>query len=152
MKSELTLPLNAEKLIPHRKPVCMVDRLIEFKDQAGTVEAVVSSESALIEEDGQLDQLAVTEMIAQACAAAKGYEGRLASEPMKLGFLVGINKIEFFGKAFAGDYLQISVRTVGAISGFTVVEGEVICNEKIIAAGKIKLWVPEPKPSEEASE
>jgi predicted hotdog family 3-hydroxylacyl-ACP dehydratase len=143
--------LDAEKLIPHRKPVCMVDRLIEFKDQAGTVEAVVSSESALIEEDGQLDQLAVTEMIAQACAAAKGYEGRLASEPMKLGFLVGINKIEFFGKAFVGDHLQISVRMVGVISGFTVVEGEVICNEKIIAAGKIKLWVPEPKPSEEAS-
>jgi predicted hotdog family 3-hydroxylacyl-ACP dehydratase len=152
MKSELTLPLDAEKLIPHRKPVCMVDRLIEFNDQTGTVEAVVPSENALIEDNGQLDQLAVTEMIAQACAAAKGYEGRLSNDPMKLGFLVGIKKLQFFGKAFAGDHLQISVRTVGAISGFTVVEGVVICNQKIIAAGKIKLWVPEPKPSEEASE
>lgn len=152
MKSELTLPMDAEKLIPHRKPVYMVDRLIEFKDQAGTVEAVVSSENALIEDNGQLDQLAVTEMIAQACAAAKGYEGRLSSDPIKLGFLVGIKKIEFFGKAFVGDHLQISVRTVGAISGFTVVEGRVICNQKIIAAGKIKLWVPDLKPSEEASE
>ena len=147
MKSELTLPLNAENLIPHRKPVCMVDRLIEFKDQAGTVEAVVSSENALIENNGQLDQLAVTEMIAQACAAAKGYEGRLANDPVELGFLVGIKKLQFFGKAFAGDKLQIAVRTVGAISGFTVVEGKVMCNQKIIASGKIKLWVPEPKPS-----
>jgi predicted hotdog family 3-hydroxylacyl-ACP dehydratase len=152
MKSELTLPLDAEKLIPHRKPVCMVDRLIEFKDQAGTVEAVVSSENALIEDNGQLDQLAVAEMIAQACAAAKGYEGRLSNDPMKLGYLVGIKKLQFFGKAFAGDNLQISVHTVGAISGFTVVEGKVICNEKIIAAGKIKLWVPEPKPSGVTSE
>jgi predicted hotdog family 3-hydroxylacyl-ACP dehydratase len=152
MKSELTLPLDAEKLIPHRKPVCMVDRLIEFKDQAGTVEAVVSSENALIEDNGQLDQLAVAEMIAQACAAAKGYEGRLSNDPMKLGYLVGIKKLQFFGKAFAGDNLQISVHTVGAISGFTVVEGKVICNEKIIAEGKIKLWVPEPKPSGVTSE
>jgi len=152
MKSELTLPLDAKKLIPHRKPVCMVDRLIKFKDQAGTVEAVVSSENAMVEENGSLDQLAVAEMIAQACAAAKGYEGRLSNDPMKLGFLVGIKKLQFFGKVFAGDHLQISVRTVGAISGFTVVEGEVICNEEIIAAGKIKLWVPKPKPSEEASE
>ena len=152
MKSELTLPLNAEKLIPHRKPVRMVDQLLEFKDQAGTVEAVVSSENALIENNGQLDQLAVTEMIAQACAAAKGYEGQLANDPVKLGFLVGIKKLQFFGKAFAGDNLQISVRTVAAISGFTVVEGKVMCNEKIIAAGKIKLWVSEPKPSEVASE
>lgn len=147
MKREPTLPLDAEKLIPHRKPVCMVDRLIEYEDQAGTVEAVVSSENALIENNGQLDPLAVTEMIAQACAAAKGYEGRLANDPMKLGYLVGIKKLQFFGKAFAGDKLQISVHTVGAISGFTVVEGKVICNQKIIAAGKIKLWVPEPKPS-----
>ena len=152
MKSELTLPIGAEKLIPHRKPVCMVDRLIEFKDQAGTVEAVVSSENALIENNGQLDQLAVTEMIAQACAAAKGYEGRLANDPVELGFLVGIKKLQFFGKAFAGDKLQIAVRTVGAISGFTVVEGKVICNQKIIASGKIKLWVPEPKPSGVASQ
>ena len=150
MKPELTLPMDAEKLIPHRKPVCMVDRLIEFKDQAGTVEAVVSSKNALIEDNGQLDQLAVTEMIAQACAAAKGYEGRLANDPMKLGFLVGIKKLQFFGKAFLGDHLQISVRTVGAIAGFTVVESKVICNQKIIAAGKIKLWVPEPDPSGKA--
>ena len=144
--------MDAEKLIPHRKPVCMVDRLIEFKDQAGTVEAVVSSENALIENNGQLDQLAVTEMIAQACAAAKGYEGRLANDPVELGFLVGIKKLQFFGKAFAGDKLQIAVRTVGAISGFTVVEGKVMCNQKIIASGKIKLWVPEPKPSRVASQ
>ena len=144
--------MEADNLIPHRKPVCMVDRLIEFKDQAGTVEAVVSSENALIENNGQLDQLAVTEMIAQACAAAKGYEGRLANDPVELGFLVGIKKLQFFGKAFAGDHLQISVRTVGAISGFTVVEGKVICNQKIIASRKIKLWVPEPEPSGAASQ
>ena len=145
MKPELTLPLEADKLIPHRKPVCMVDRLVAFKDQTGTVETVVSLENALIEDNGQLDQMAVTEMIAQACAAAKGYEDRLSNDPMKLGYLVGIKKLQFFGKAFAGDKLQISVRTVGAIGGFTVVEGKVFCNQKIIAAGTIKLWVPEPE-------
>ena len=147
MKSELTLPLNAENLIPHRKPLCMVNWLTEFKNQAGTVEAEVSSDNVLIEVNGPLDQLAVAEMMAQACAATKGYEDRLDNEPMKLGYLVGIKRLQFFGKAFAGDKLQISVRTVGTISGFTVVEGKVICNQKIIAAGKIKLWVPEPKPT-----
>ena len=151
MKPELTLPMDADKLIPHREPVCMVDRLIEYKDQAGIVEAVVTSGNALVEDNGQLDQLAVTEMIAQACAAAKGYEGRLSNDPMKIGYLVGIKKLQFFGKAFVGDELKISVRTVGAISGFTVVEGKVICNKKIIAAGKIKLWVPEPELSGVAS-
>ena len=152
MKPELALPIDAENLIPHRKPLCMVDRLTEYEDQAGTVEAVVSFENALIEDNGQLDQLAVTEMIAQACAAANGYEALLDKDPMKLGYLVGIKKFQFFGKALAGDKLQISVRTVGAISGFTVVEGQVICNQKIIAAGKIKLWVPELNPAGAANE
>ena len=130
----------------------MVDRLVEFDDQAATVEAVVSSENAMVEANGQLDQLAVAEMIAQACAAAKGYEGCLSSDPMTMGFLVGIKKLRFFEKVFAGDRLQISVRTVGAISGFRVVEGKVVCNEKIIAAGRIKLWIPEPMRSEALNE
>ena len=64
--------MPVETLIPHRKPMCLLDRLIEIKDQGGTVEASVPHEHALIAGDGRLDSLAVAEMIAQSYAAVKG--------------------------------------------------------------------------------
>ena len=146
METELTLPLPAQELIPHRKPMCMVDRLVEFADQGGTVEAFVSSDNALVNDDGRLDPLAVAEMIAQAYAVVKGYDDHLSGEPVKQGFLVGIRKIQFHQAVFAGDNLRIHVNTVGNIAGFAVVEGVVTHKSDIIAEGQIKLWVKEDEP------
>jgi 3-hydroxyacyl-[acyl-carrier-protein] dehydratase len=148
--SDLTmkLPLSVEKLIPQQKPMCLVDRLVEFKDQGGTVETQVLPGQVLVDDDGRLETLAVAEMIAQAYAAVKGYGDRLAGRPVKQGFLVGIRNIQFHQAVFAGDQLQIHVNTVGSISGFAVVEGVVTRKSDIIAEGQIKLWVNENEPAE----
>jgi len=142
------LPVDAEELIPHRKPMCMVDRLIEFKGLGGSVETVVSSESVLVDDTGQLDPLAVAEMIAQAYAAVKGYADRISGKSGQQGFLVGIRKIWFPAKVFAGQHLRINVHTVGAISGFAVVEGEVTRDHEVVAQGELKLWIQEDRQSE----
>ena len=141
METEQRLPLPAEALIPHRKPMCIIDRLIDTKAQGGTAEAGVAPDSVLVDEDGQLDPTAVAEMIAQTYAAVKGYNDRLSGEPVKQGFLVGIRKIQFLKLVFVGDVLRINVDTVGAISGFAVVKGQVTRNQEVIAEGEIKLWI-----------
>jgi predicted hotdog family 3-hydroxylacyl-ACP dehydratase len=141
MKTKPTLPSPVEALIPHRKPLCMIDRLIDVKDQGGTAEAEVTSDNVMVDEAGQLDTIAVAEMIAQTYAAVKGYEDHLFGEPVKQGFLVGIRRIQFLNMVFVGDLLRIKVDTVGAISGFAVVNGQVTRNQKVIAEGEIKLWI-----------
>ena len=128
--------------------MCLVDRLIAVADQGGTVVAVVPSNSPLLDKNARLDPLAVAEMIAQAFAAVKGYDDYLSDKPVKQGFLVGIRKIRFLGDVFAGDCLQISVITVGTISGFTVVAGEVTRDHEVIARGELKLWIQEDSQSE----
>ena len=141
METKQKLPLPAEALIPHRRPMCIIDRLIDTKAQGGTAEACVAPDNVLVDEDGQLDPTAVAEMIAQTYAAVKGYNDRLSGEPVKQGFLVGIRKIQFLKLVFAGDVLRINVDTVGAISGFAVVKGQVTRNQEVIAEGEIKLWI-----------
>ena len=121
--------------------MCLIDRLIEFKDQGGTVEASVPFDHALVDGDGRLDTLAVAEMIAQSYAAVKGYDDRRSGKPVKQGFLVGIRKIQFRRAVFAGDLLRINVKTVGSIAGFAVVAGTVIRHQELLAEGEIKLWV-----------
>jgi predicted hotdog family 3-hydroxylacyl-ACP dehydratase len=148
METEPTLPLPVEALIPHRKPLCMIDRLIDVKDQGGTAEAEVTSDNVMVDEAGQLDPFAAAEMIAQTYAAVKGYDVRLSGRPVKQGFLVGIRKIEFLKLVFVGDLLRINVDTVGAISGFAVVKGQVTRNQEVIAEGEIKLWIQSENQSE----
>jgi predicted hotdog family 3-hydroxylacyl-ACP dehydratase len=141
METEPTLPAPVEDLIPHRKPLCMIDRLIDVKDHGGTAEAEVTSDNVMLDENGQLDPLAAAEMIAQTYAAVNGYDVRLSGKPVKQGFLVGIRKIQFLKLVFVGDFLRINVDTVGAISGFAVVKGQVTRNQEVIAEGEIKLWI-----------
>lgn len=141
LTSDSGLSVPVESLIPHRKPMCLIDRLIELKDQGGTVEASVPHEHALIASDGRLDSLAVAEMIAQSYAAVKGYDDRHSGKPVHRGFLVGIRKLQFWGTAFAGDLLRINVKTVGAIAGFAVVTGAVFRHQELLADGEIKLWI-----------
>jgi predicted hotdog family 3-hydroxylacyl-ACP dehydratase len=119
----------------------MIDRLIDVKDHGGTAEAEVTSDNVMLDENGQLDPLAAAEMIAQTYAAVKGYDVRLSGKPVKQGFLVGIRKIQFLKLVFVGDLLRINVDTVGAISGFAVVKGQVTRNQEVIAEGEIKLWI-----------
>ena len=121
--------------------MCIIDRLMDTHAQGGTAEALIAPESVLVDENGQLDPAAAAEMIAQAYAAVKGYNDLHAGEPVKQGFLVGIRKIQFLNPVFAGDALRINVDTVGAISGFAVVKGQVTRNQEVIAEGEIKLWI-----------
>lgn len=147
----MKLPLPVEKLIPHQKPMCLIDRLVEFKGQSGTVDARVYPGQILVDSEGRLETLALAEMIAQAYAAVKGYDDRLAGKPIRQGFLVGIRKIRFHRPALAGDHLKVHVNTVGGISGFAVVEGQVTRKNNIIAEGQVKLWVDEDEPTEKVS-
>ena len=75
--------------------MCMVDRLIDVKAQGGSAEAGIAPDNALVDADGQLDPIALVEMIAQTYAAVNGYHDRLSGETAKQGFLVGIRKIQF---------------------------------------------------------
>jgi 3-hydroxymyristoyl/3-hydroxydecanoyl-(acyl carrier protein) dehydratase len=141
METELRLPLAVEALIPHRKPMRMVDRLIDIKAKGGMAEAVIAADNVLLDEEGQLDKIALAEMIAQTYAAVKGYRDCLCDEPTKQGFLVGIRRIQFFKTVSVGDRLRIQVDTVGAIAGFAVVEGRVTRHQEVIAEGELKLWI-----------
>jgi 3-hydroxyacyl-[acyl-carrier-protein] dehydratase len=74
MGNDLTLPFPTERLVPHRPPLCLVKRLLEFSGQTGVVEAVIEPDNIFLNADGSLPPLAAIELIAQASAAVKGYD------------------------------------------------------------------------------
>jgi 3-hydroxyacyl-[acyl-carrier-protein] dehydratase len=142
MLNELSLPVSAEVLVPHRPPLCLVARLLEFSGQTGIVESVIGPDNIFLE-DGKLPSLILVELIAQASAAVKGYDDLNQGKEIKKGFLVDIREVRFSGECFSGDTLHTSIEIIRTISGFSVIHGEVSRKGDILAEGTLKLWVPE---------
>lgn len=137
----MTLPIEAEGLIPHRLPMRMVDCLLEIDGKNGVVEALVAVDCPLVSTDGRLEDAALIELMAQAYAVIKGYCDLIEKKPVKQGFLVGIKKFDRLLSAHIGDRLKININTLAELGDFAVAEGEVWRDEELLACGQIKVWV-----------
>nr|WP_320050710.1 hypothetical protein [uncultured Desulfuromonas sp.] len=142
-KPILSLPMAAQKLLPHRPPMLLVDALVAFSPGCGTVISEVRAEDLFVRDDGTLEPVAFIELIAQGYAAVKGYEDTLNDVAVREGFLVGGRQVKLLAKARVGDRLAIDIETSGHLEGFCVVDGVVRREEEILAEGSIKLWIRE---------
>jgi predicted hotdog family 3-hydroxylacyl-ACP dehydratase len=143
MRPEVALPMAAERLIPHRTPMRLVDTLLSVHEGGGVTGSILPQTSMMADGEGRLDEVVFMEMIAQSFAAYKGYLDLVEGKPAGGGFLVGVRRLEITGRAYAGDRLLTSIRTVTAFGGFAVVEGRVTRRDVIVASGIIKLWLVE---------
>ena len=141
MTIDLTLPMPAEQLIPHRLPMRLVETLISYGNAAGLVEARPTADGILVDTDGALDEVALVELLAQGYAVIKGYDDLVNGKEISKGYLVGVRKLRITGRARAGNRLLVRISTVGSFEGFAVAEGEIDCAGDIIASGTIKLWI-----------
>jgi len=137
----LTLPVPVEMLLPHRRPMCLVDRLVEYDDNSGVVEAYIDPDSLLVDKGGALDRIVFIELIAQAYAAVRGYSDLLGGKEIKKGFLVAAKQIELKGEAAPGDLLRISLTTTGEVGDFNIAEGVITKGDTVLASGNITVWI-----------
>ncbi len=139
--TDLSLPLEAQELIPHRPPMRLVERLLEVDGKNGIVEARIGSAALLTDADGRLEDLALVEIMAQSYATLKGYIDRRDQRPVRQGFLVGIKKMVRHASVRADDLLQVHIRTIAELDDFAVAEGEIRCGDEVIAEGDVKVWI-----------
>ena len=136
--------MAAERLIPHRAPMRLVDTLLSVNDGCAVTESVLPRSAMVADGEGKIDEVAFMELIAQSYAAFKGYTDRMDGRRPGGGFLVGVRDLAVTGRAYAGDRLQTSIRTVAALGGFAVVEGAVTRGDETLASGTLKLWLVDP--------
>ncbi|CCO23429.1 3-hydroxylacyl-ACP dehydratase [Maridesulfovibrio hydrothermalis] len=143
----MKLPVKAEKVLPHRGRMLLIDTVTSAEDGAGTVTTRLPANSISRTADGRIFAPFYIELVAQAYAAICGYSFLSRDIPVPEGYLVGVQKFEIHQNPPADcpfeSQLIISVQTLGSFDGFAVVEGVVSCDSKVIAEGKIKVFVPE---------
>jgi predicted hotdog family 3-hydroxylacyl-ACP dehydratase len=135
--------MAAAELLPHRPPMVLIDRLVEWEQGSGRVEVRAPLNGLAVRSDGLLEPPVMVEMVSQACAAVSGFESLRAGGAPARGALVGISRFEFGESALAGEALTILVRFTGKLGPFAMAEGEVLRGTAILARGSLKLWVSE---------
>lgn len=139
---EIQLPVQAEKLLPHRPPMILVDQIIEYRQGSGVVSAVVRSGDLFVGEDGQLEAVALIELVAQSYAAIKGYDDLINQRPVQKGFLVGSRTFKVNRCPHVGEELMIEIDTTAELDSFSVIDGAIRVDDEVIAEGSVKLWLP----------
>jgi 3-hydroxyacyl-[acyl-carrier-protein] dehydratase len=136
--SNLTLPLEAsdiQRIIPHRFPFLLVDRIIEIepgKRAVGIKNVTVNEQffQGHFPDYPVMPGVMIVEAIAQVGAVAmlqmEEYRGRIA-------FFAGIDRVRFKRQVRPGDTLRLEVelgqfrRGVGTGSGTATVDGQIAC-------------------------
>ena len=133
----LTLPLDysaIERILPHRYPFLLVDRITELEPDKRIVgiKNVSLNERLLSQTPGArpaLPPTILTECVAQVGAIL------ILSKPEnrdKLPFFAGIERVRFRRPVYAGDVVEIEARVkrlrrrMGQLSGYARVNGEVV--------------------------
>jgi predicted hotdog family 3-hydroxylacyl-ACP dehydratase len=137
----MDLPVNADMLIPHEKPMRVVDRLLESDGTAGQAEATFSDDSPFVDAEGKIDRLMLLELIAQSYASARGYEDISDGNEVSKGFLVGVSKVIFHGDAHANETLLVKIRTEEIFDSFYIASGKVFQGELLVLEAMLKIWL-----------
>lgn len=138
-----SLPLTINGLIPHGPGMRMVDELVTVGERWIATSFTVPADSAWIDENGLLDELACIEIIAQSFAASHGFHLPPEQLAAHKGLLLGVTNLAIRGVARAGDRLSIGLKKVTRFGDFGIVEGEIRHEDgKLIATGTVKLWRP----------
>ena len=143
MHTDIKLPVAALSLVPHRPPFLLIDQLIDFAGQAGVVETVIAPGNLFLSEDGEFREIAMVEILAQSAAAIKGYSDLQQGREISKGFLVDIREFIFKKKCCRGDTIHTRLEITKSFSGFSVISGVLERAGEEVAAGSLKLWVPD---------
>jgi hypothetical protein len=79
-------------------------------------------------------------MVAQTYAAVQGYQDRHSGKPADLGYLVGASDFRIERRPPAGQPLLIKIKSSCSFGDFYLVDGQVLCEGRVVAGGTLKVW------------
>jgi predicted hotdog family 3-hydroxylacyl-ACP dehydratase len=129
-----------EEIIPHRKPMVMIDALLETAPTRGVAEKTFLPEEYGVHGD-QVSELALIECAAQTVAAFLGY-GKAALTAGSAGFLVGLSSFSFSRSVLVGERLVIEAQVNRSFEGILAAQGKVFVDKldgECIAQGELKI-------------
>jgi len=136
----MNLPIEAEKLIPHRGRMRLIDALTAYSADDGAAEVQIEAAHLFETNNKQLDSIVFTELIAQTAAAHSGYKALSEDGTPMFGFLVGLKDFQVYDSARQGDRLTIQIHREFQMEQVTFLNGKMLKGKILLAEGVLKLY------------
>ncbi len=136
----MSIASNILPLIPQRPPFVMVDTL-ETCDDSGASSTFLVKADHIFTVNGELNEPALVENIAQTCAARMGYICQQENKPAPVGFIGAVQNLRIHSLPTVGDQLQTTVNIKNQIFNATIIDGEITCNEQSIATCEMRIFI-----------
>lgn len=142
LESIYSLPYPVDDIIPQKKSMKMVDKIIDIGDKTAETVMKVKPDNIFLNTDGTLSDSVYTELIAQTAASVTGFRALENGEKPDTGYIIGIKGLEIAGNVKVGDELKIKINRTFEMDEIIIVDGAVykVGQEKKIAAGTLKIW------------
>jgi predicted hotdog family 3-hydroxylacyl-ACP dehydratase len=89
------IDVNIDDLIPHRRPLRLIDEILEVAEDSAVSAAVISQQWPLLF-DGAANPIVLIELVAQTAAALGGYKKKNDGAAIGGGLIVAVKSAVFF--------------------------------------------------------
>jgi len=134
--------LQAETLIPHRRHMKLLDRVVNPGPKGLEAETTVA-QSWPLASGGSVSSLLCIELVAQAVSALSTWRKGEGARPQP-GLLVGIKDAEFFTASLpVGARVNIHVEELYHLGNYAVFTGQVTSGSTLLCTGVLQVMEPE---------
>lgn len=128
------------RLIPQRPPMVMIDCFYGIEENVSYSGLTVGPDN-LFCRNGVLQETGIIEHIAQSAAARVGYIYMLRKEPVPLGFIGSVEKMQIFRLPSAGAELCTGITIVQEVFDITLITTQVKENDELLAECRMKIYL-----------
>jgi len=133
--------IPVRELLPHDPPMVLLNRVLSYTESSLVAEVDIGEDSILCEADGVPGWVGI-EYMAQAVAAHAGYQGRLAGQAPRIGYLLGTRSYESSLSVFPpGKTLTVHIESLFVEMGL----GAFACRIELdgpVASATINVYQP----------
>jgi len=126
--------LDIDTLVPHRRPLRLIDEILSVDAHCATTAATVTPDWPSFTA-GAVSALLMIELVAQTAAVIGGYKALTAPSPQRVrtGMLVGIKQARFeVDTLSSGTRLVTRATTQALLENFKEIKGTVQIGDKIV--------------------
>lgn len=140
VNSNPILDTDILKLIPQRPPMVMVDAFYGIEDGVSYSGLTIANNNIFCS-NGTLREPGIIEHIAQSAAARVGYIFTQKNEPVPLGFIGSVDKLNISQLPKVGSKLKTEIAVLQEIGGLTLISAHVETDNKPIADCRMKIFL-----------
>lgn len=133
-------PVDAREFIPQQAPFVMVDELI-YADEGNSRTTLRITDQNLFATEGFFSTAGLVEAIAQTAAAGTGYAQKIKQEPVPVGFIGAVQRLEVYDWPLVNQEIVIETKLQANLMQVSLVSGTVKMNDRLMASCELKIFI-----------